>query len=94
MRVLVPRDQNDDAACLRVLEQLHGLVERNPGQDTLELVLRDRSGARVELAGAEIQVRHSPDLEALVRGLVGAENVATLSQEGAHGPRNPSQPGT
>jgi hypothetical protein len=75
LRVLVPRDQNNEAACVRVLEQLHGLVERNPGQDMLELVLRDRSGARVELRGAAIQVRHSPELESQVRALVGADNV-------------------
>jgi DNA polymerase III subunit alpha len=79
LRVMVPRDLNDDAASLRLVEQLHGLVARNPGQDTLELVLRDRSGRQVELAGAEIQISHSPDLEAQVRGLVGSDNVANLT---------------
>jgi hypothetical protein len=74
LRVAVPRGQ-DDNACLRVLEQLHGLVERYPGTDELRLVLHDRQGGRVELSGAEILVQHSPDLETQVRGLVGPDNV-------------------
>jgi hypothetical protein len=86
LRVLVPRD-GGEAACLRVLEQLHGLVERNPGEDALELVLRDRTGARVELRGARIQVRHSPELESQVRVLVGSDNVS-------RGRSDASQPGT
>jgi hypothetical protein len=69
-----------------MLEQLHGLVERNPGEDALELVLRDRSGGRVELAGAEIRVRHSPELENQVRVLVGTDNVS-------NGRSDASQPG-
>jgi cytochrome c-type biogenesis protein CcmE len=85
LRVVVPRDQNE-AACLRVLEQLHGLVERNPGEDAIELVLRDRSGEKVELAGAEIRIRHSPELENQVRVLVGSENVS-------HGRSDAPQPG-
>jgi hypothetical protein len=75
LKVLVPRN-GDDHACLRVLEQLHALVERWPGRDHLHLVLHDRSGARVELDGAEILVQHSSDLEAQVRALVGAENLS------------------
>jgi len=66
----------DDNACLRVLEQLHGLVERYPGADAIELVLRDRGGCPVELTGADILVEHSPDLEAQLRGLVGDENLS------------------
>jgi hypothetical protein len=83
LRVVVPRDE-DDAACMRVLEQLHGLVQRYPGQDALELVLRDRSGGRVALAGAEIQVHHSADLEAQVKTLVGPDNVSDLTEERTH----------
>ena len=75
LRVDVPRGE-DDNACLRVLEQLHGLVERcEPGADEIVLVLRDKAGECVELDGAEILVRHSPDLESQVRTLVGADNV-------------------
>jgi DNA polymerase-3 subunit alpha len=74
LRIDVPRGE-DDSTCLRVLEQLHGLVERFPGKDAIELVLRDRGGQAVELSGAEILVQHSLDLEAQVRGLVGEENV-------------------
>ena len=75
LRVDIPRG-DDDNACLRVLEQLHGLVERcERGSDEIVLVLRDRSGGCVELAGAEILVRHSPDLESQMRTLVGADNV-------------------
>jgi hypothetical protein len=85
LRVVLPREESE-AACLRVLEQLHGLVERNPGQDMLELVLRDRAGGLVELSGAEIQVRHSPELENQVRVLVGSDNVS-------HGRSDASQPG-
>jgi DNA polymerase III subunit alpha len=85
LRVIVPREEGE-AACLRVLEQLHGLVERNPGQDMLELVLRDRAGGLVELSGAEIQVRHSPELENQVRVLVGSDNVS-------HGRSDAPQPG-
>jgi DNA polymerase-3 subunit alpha len=75
LRVSVPRN-GDDNACLRVLELLHGLVARYPGEDAVELVLRDRGGCAVELSGAEIGVKHSADLEAQVRGLVGADNVS------------------
>jgi hypothetical protein len=64
---------------LRVLEQLHGLVERYPGNDAIQLVLFDRAGCQVELAGAAIGVRHSTDLEAQVRDLVGAANVERLT---------------
>ncbi|HET6315839.1 MAG TPA: hypothetical protein VFG86_05230 [Chloroflexota bacterium] len=71
----MPRN-GDDNACLHVLEKLHGLVERYPGQDAIQLVLRDRSGCAVELSGAEIPVQHSPELEAQVRGLVGEENLS------------------
>jgi len=78
-RVVVPRGI-DDATCLRVLEQLHGLVERNPGEDELELVLTDRRGGQVELAGAAIQLRHSADLEAQVIGLVGAANLVEVTE--------------
>src|SRR5207245_10711207 len=78
LRVVVPRNE-DDNACLRLLEQLHGLVERCPGPDELQLVLHDRAGGRIELAGADILVRHSPDLESQVRTLVGADNLEVLS---------------
>src|SRR5262249_27530407 len=53
LRVVVPRN-GDDNACVRVLEQLHVLVERFPGQDEMLLVLHDRSGGRVTLDGTEI----------------------------------------
>jgi len=75
LRIQVLRN-GDDNACLRVLEQLHGLVERYPGADAIELVLRDRGGCPVELTGADILVEHSPDLEAQLRGLVGDENLS------------------
>src|SRR5712691_2164988 len=42
LRVVVPRG-DDDNACVRVLEQLHGLVERFPGPDEIHLVLHDRA---------------------------------------------------
>jgi DNA polymerase III subunit alpha len=74
LRIDVPRSE-DDNACVRVLEQLHGLVERHPGTDEVELVVRDRSGCAVALYGAHILVQHSVELEAQVRGLVGEENV-------------------
>src|SRR4029077_12480229 len=60
LKVVVPRGQ-DDNACVRVLEQLHLLVERSPGPDVMHLVLHDRAGFRIELTGADILVRHSPD---------------------------------
>jgi hypothetical protein len=41
-------------------------------------VLHDRAGARVELSGADILVRHSADLESQVRTLVGAENLEVV----------------
>jgi DNA polymerase III subunit alpha len=74
LRVVVPRGP-DDNACVRVLEQLHGLVERFPGSDLIQLVLHDRAGCKIELAGADIPVRHSADLELQVRTLVGADNL-------------------
>jgi DNA polymerase-3 subunit alpha len=78
IRVVVPRGE-DDNACVRVLEQLHVLVERSsPGDDELHLFLHDRLGGRVELSGADIQVRHSPDFESQVRTLVGADNLQVL----------------
>jgi DNA polymerase-3 subunit alpha len=78
LRVVVPRG-DDDNACVRVLEQLHLLVERSPGADEIHLVLHDRAGARIELSGADILVQHSPDLESQVRTLVGAENLQVVS---------------
>jgi DNA polymerase-3 subunit alpha len=77
LRVVVPRGE-DDNACVRVLEQLHLLVERSPGPDEIKLVLHDRAGARIELSGADILVRHSADLESQVRTLVGAENLEVV----------------
>ncbi|HLZ28969.1 MAG TPA: DNA polymerase III subunit alpha [Chloroflexota bacterium] len=78
LRVVIPRGE-DDNACVRVLEQLHGLVERFPGSDEIRLVLHDRSGGRIELAGTDILVRDTPDLESQVRTLVGAENLVVDS---------------
>jgi DNA polymerase III subunit alpha len=78
LRVVVPRG-SDDNACVRVLEQLHGLIERFPGSDLIHLVLHDRAGCKIELAGADIPVRHSPDLELQVRTLVGADNLEVQS---------------
>ncbi len=78
LRVDVPRGE-DDNACLRVLEQLHVLVERFPGDDELELVLHDRTGCQVQLAGADIGVTHSTELEAQVRALVGEENLEIVN---------------
>jgi len=78
LRVVIPRGE-DDNACVRVLEQLHWLVERFPGSDEIRLVLHDRSGGRIELAGADILVRHTPDLESQVRTLVGADNLVVGS---------------
>jgi len=78
LRVVVPRGE-DDNACVRVLEQLHLLVERSPGPDEIHLVLHDRAGARIELSGADILVQHSGDLESQVRTLVGAENLEVVS---------------
>jgi hypothetical protein len=78
LRVVIPRGE-DDNACVRVLEQLHGLIERFPGSDEIRLVLHDRSGGRIELAGADILVRHTADLESQVRTLVGADNLVVVS---------------
>jgi DNA polymerase-3 subunit alpha len=78
LRVVVPRGE-DDNACVRVLEQLHVLVERFPGSDEIRLVLLDRAGGRIELAGADILVRHTPDLESQVRTLVGADNLVVVA---------------
>ncbi|MGI9147167.1 MAG: DNA polymerase III subunit alpha [Chloroflexota bacterium] len=77
LRVLIPRG-DDDNVCLRVLEQLHVLVERFPGSDEIRLVLLDRAGSRIELAGADILVRHTPDLESQVRSLVGTDNLVVV----------------
>jgi DNA polymerase III subunit alpha len=76
--VTVPR-ADDDQGSLRVLEQLHALIERSPGPDQIRLVLHDKAGGQVELDGAEILVRHSEDLENQMRSLVGDENVAVLT---------------
>jgi DNA polymerase-3 subunit alpha len=78
LRVVVPRT-DDDNACVRLLEQLHVLVERFPGKDEIQLVLHDRSGCRIELAGAEIPVKHSSELESQVRTLVGEGNLQVVS---------------
>jgi hypothetical protein len=77
LRVVVPRSE-DDNACVRLLEQLHLLVERFPGEDEVRLVLHDRGGARIELDGADIAVKHSSELEAQVRTLVGDSNLKVL----------------
>jgi DNA polymerase-3 subunit alpha len=74
LHLVVPRGE-DDNACLRLLEQLHGLVERFPGSDQVRLLLHDKQGCRVELIGAEITIRHTPDVESQLRTLVGTENV-------------------
>ncbi|MDQ6672210.1 MAG: hypothetical protein M3069_15950, partial [Chloroflexota bacterium] len=78
LQVIVPRGE-DDNACVRVLEQLHVLVDRFPGSDEIRLVLLDRSGGHIELAGADILVRHTPDLESQMRSLVGADNLVVVS---------------
>jgi hypothetical protein len=78
LRVIVPRGE-DDNACVRLLEQLHIIVVQSPGPDEVQLVLHDRAGGRIELTGADILVRHSPDLESQVRTLVGADNLEVLS---------------
>jgi DNA polymerase-3 subunit alpha len=78
LKVVVPRG-DDDNACLRLLQQLQLLIERFPGPDELHLVLHDRAGARIELADAQIQVRHTPDLETQVRTLVGADNLVVVA---------------
>jgi DNA polymerase-3 subunit alpha len=78
LRVIVPRGE-DDNACVRLLEQLHIIVVQSPGPDEVQLVLHDRAGERIELTGADILVRHSPDLESQVRTLVGADNLEVLS---------------
>jgi hypothetical protein len=77
LRVVVPRGV-DDNACVRILEQLNVIVRQSPGSDHIELVLHDRAGARIELAGADIAVQHSADLESQVRTLVGTENLEVL----------------
>ena len=72
LRVVVPRG-NDDNACVRLLEQLHVLVERCAGgADELQLVLHDRAGGQIALANTDIAVKHTPELESQVRTLVGA----------------------
>jgi DNA polymerase-3 subunit alpha len=71
--VQVPRP--DDATAMRVLEQLHNLVELNPGTDRLDLMLYERDGVPVTLVGADIRVQLSPELEAQLRQMVGDENV-------------------
>jgi DNA polymerase III subunit alpha len=78
LRVVIPRSE-DDNACVRVLEQLHSLVERFPGPDEIRLVLHDRLGGQIELAGTDILVRHTPDLESQVRTLVGSDNLQIVS---------------
>ncbi len=78
LRVVVPRT-DDDNACVRLLEQLHVLVERFPGKDEIQLVLHDRSGCRIELAGADIPVKHSSELESQVRTLVGEANLQVVN---------------
>ena len=78
LRVIVPRGE-DDNACVRLLEQLHIIVVQSPGSDQVQLVLHDRAGGRIELAGADILVRHSADLESQVRTLVGADNLEVLT---------------
>ena len=54
-------------------------MERCPGPDIIQLVLFDRAGTRIELSGADISVKHSPELELQVRGLVGEANL-TISR--------------
>jgi hypothetical protein len=61
-----------------MLEQLHVLVERFPGGDRLELVLHDRTGCQVQLAGADIAVKHSSELESQMRTLVGEANLEIM----------------
>jgi DNA polymerase-3 subunit alpha len=78
LRVVVPRGQ-DDNACVRVLEQLHLLVERSPGPDEVQLVLHDRGGCPIELSGADIGVKHTAELESQVRTLVGQQNLQVLT---------------
>jgi DNA polymerase-3 subunit alpha len=77
LRVVVPRG-DDDNACVRLLEQLHVLVQRFPGEDEIQLVLHDRAGGRIELAGADIPIKHSSELESQVRTLVGENNLEVV----------------
>jgi len=77
LRVTVPRGP-DERAALRVLEQLHALVERSAGSDSLELTLLDREGRPVQLVGAQIHVRHSAELQGQLATLVGQENLQVV----------------
>jgi hypothetical protein len=79
LRVVVPRN-GDDNSCVRLLEQLHVLVERFPGDDEIQLVLHDRSGGRIELDGTQIAVKHSSELETQVRTLVGEANLQVMAK--------------
>jgi hypothetical protein len=78
LKVVVPRN-GDDNACVRLLEQLHVLVERFPGQDEIQLVLHDRTGCQIVLSGADIPVKHTTELESQVRTLVGEANLQIVS---------------
>jgi hypothetical protein len=42
-------------------------------------VLHDRGGCRIELAGADIPVKHSSELETQVRSLVGQANLEIVN---------------
>jgi hypothetical protein len=78
LRVVVPRG-DDDNACVRLLEQLHVLVERYAGDgDELQLVLHDRTGGQIALANTDINVRHTPELESQVKTLLGADNLQVV----------------
>jgi hypothetical protein len=77
IRVTVPRN-GDDITCVRLLEQLHALVESNPGQHLVQLILRDRAGNSIELIDAAILIDYSPQVDAQLRALVGDGQVAML----------------
>jgi hypothetical protein len=81
VRITVPRQ--DDTMCVRVLEQLHALVERFPGEDAVQLLLQDRTGGLVELEDARILVRFCTEVDSQTRALVGDENVALTSVSSA-----------
>jgi hypothetical protein len=43
-------------------------------------VVHDRGGSRIELAGADIAVKHSSELESQVRALVGETNLEIVTR--------------
>ncbi len=80
LHISVPRS-GDDGRDIRLIEELHALLARHPGQDSVELFLTAPEGAyRLSVPPERLATGYSDELGAELDSLLGAGRV-TLQPE-------------